>query len=233
MANGNGKKSKRSYRRALGRLPLSCVALLLSGYVWLGATDSAALASEGTEEGIADERSIVDERSLDFVRSQLTNLDLLPLLPTDPSLLDAASDQLSPTELSAPSFSWIRDQLDERYDSRTLIQQWRAYTTPSGISYVDVIVEKDTWEQLSYFRRYSFLVQFGITAQTNRYQLRVFHSGDVVNRSNELAVQDSTFGAASSNSVRLRGAYLCDHQPLPPSGFPQSCESFLNSFVGR
>ena len=47
-------------------------------------------------------------------------------------------------------------------------------------------------EQLSYFRRYGFILQFGTVAQNNQYQLRVFDSNDANNREDELAAQDKT-----------------------------------------
>lgn len=164
--------------------------------------------------------------SLEAVSSNLSNLGQFPLfLPPEEGTLSSADDRLSPTQLSQPSFSWIRDQVSQRLDYTNLVEQWQAYSTNEGFQYVDVVVNDNVWEQLSYFRRYGFILQFGTVAQNNQYQLRVFDSNDANNREDELAAQDNdnpTFNTASS--IRLRGTYFCGIDPqlasLPNPNLP-------------
>ena len=157
------------------------------------------------------------------VRSQLSNLDELPLfLPPTVGTRVAASNQLSPTGISQPSLSWIRDQLGKRYGSDRLVTQWYAYQTNAAfgdsiegsIAYVDVIVDEQIWSLLSYFERYAFIAQFGSVAKQYGHHLRVFHTGDVFNYNDEQS-------SGSRRLVSLRGAYVCSFQQpaltdLPP-----------------
>jgi len=180
--------------------------------------------------------------SLETVSSNLSNLGQFPLfLPPEKGILSSADDRLSPTQLSQPSFSWIRDQVSQRLDYTNLVQQWQAYSTNEGFQYVDVVVNDNVWEQLGYFRRYGFVLQFGTVAQSYQYQLRVFDSNDANNREDELAAQDNdnpTFNTASS--IRLRGTYFCGIDPqlasLPnptvaadrsQNGFPNGLPSYI------
>lgn len=197
-----------------------------------------AIAQDAAQAAVSE--NPIDREALEALRSQLTNLDQLPLLPSNSNSLDADSTRLSSTELSEPSFAWIRDQTEERYYNRTLfvglVERWSAYTN-QGLRYVDVVVDQDAWEQLSYVRRYGFLVQFGTAAQNNRYQLRIFHSGDVINRLDELSAQNSPFGMVAGSAVRLRGAYYCTQQATPvsmpssPPSVPRACGAFLSPLI--
>ena len=201
-----------------------------------------AIAQDAAQAAVSE--NPIDREALEALRSQLTNLDQLPLLPSNSNSLDADSTRLSSTELSAPRFAWIRAQTEDRYYNRTLlvglVERWSAYTN-QGLRYVDVVVDQDAWEQLSYVRRYGFLVQFGTAAQNNRYQRRIFHSGDVSNRLDELSAQNSPFGMVAGSAVRLRGAYYCTQQATPvsmPSSppsvaqtAPRACGAFLSPLI--
>jgi len=153
--------------------------------------------------------------SAEAARSQLTNLDALPLfLPPSVGQLVAASDQLSSTDISKPSLSWIRDQVGKRYGSDRLVTQWHAYrvsfllapSVAGPLDYVDVIVDEQIWGLLSYFERYAFIAQFGTVAKEYGYHLRVFHTGDVFNYSDQQS-------SDSDRLVILRGAHVCSFQP--------------------
>lgn len=146
--------------------------------------------------------------------TQLSDIDRFPLfLPASQGQLVAASSILSLTEISQPSLIWIEDQLGSRYGSDRLVQQWQAYQTADGFQYVDVVVNESIWDLLSYFERYGFILQFGTSAKSYGYNLRVFHSGDVVNRQEAIGLNRVSRSVAS-RSVALRGAYLCDFSDL-------------------
>lgn len=180
---------------------------------------SADIAQVETEN--APQFSLVD------VRSRLFNLETLPLfLSASQGILDSADSQLSSTQLSRPSFAWIRDQVASRYGPTEevpaeIVSQWQAYTTSEGFRYVDVVVNEPSWERLNYLRRYGFVVQFGAVARDYGYHLRIFHTGDAANRKDALSLSinngnNSTVGS----SIRLRGAYFCvpSLEALPTCG---------------
>ena len=151
--------------------------------------------------------------AVEEARSQLTNIDRLPLsIPPETGRLVTSSEQLSPTQMSQPSLTWIREQVGERYGSDRLVVQWRAYQViaPNTFAYVDVIVDEQIWELLSYFERYAFIAQFGAAAKQYGYHLRVFHTGDVFNN------RDAQ-NTGSSRLVALRGAHICGFEAAPIS----------------
>ncbi|MGB3299091.1 MAG: hypothetical protein WBA76_12540 [Phormidesmis sp.] len=157
------------------------------------------------------------DASLIAVEAQLSNLTRFPLfLSADQGRLVAASDRFSLTEISQPSLAWIEDQLGYRYGSDRLVEQWRAYRTVGdngkSLNYVDVIVNQRLWNLLSYYERYSFISQFGISAKSYGYQLRVFNTSDAAN------ARDPR-NAGNAGFVLLRGAYICDFSQVsqPPS----------------
>lgn len=174
--------------------------------------------------------------SLVTVEAQLSDLTRFPLfLPADQGTLMAASDRLSLTQISQPSLVWIQDQLGDRYGSDRLVDQWRAYraTGDNGesINYVDVIVNQRIWDLLSYFERYGFIAQFGTSAKSYGYQLRVFNTSDAANASDPR-------NSGSAGFVLLRGAYICDFSQVsqPPSVGAAAnirCEVTSDTFGGR
>lgn len=203
----NGHINQRRRKRGI----TTAIAATLTVVLIAGSTyQTSAVASENAALGTS--KSIAD------IRSRLTNLEALPLfLPAEKGTLESADDRLSSTQLSRPSFAWIRDQVAVRYASPTIsaeiVNQWQAYTTNEGFQYVDVIVNESHWEQLNYLRQYGFAVQFGEVARSYGYQLRIFHTGDAANRndvlsSEALSVENSN-GNIVGSSVRLRGAYFC------------------------
>ncbi|MGB3292312.1 MAG: hypothetical protein WBB01_04860 [Phormidesmis sp.] len=151
--------------------------------------------------------------SLESVQSQLSDLDRFPLfLPASRGTLVAASNQLSPLQMSQPSLVWIQDQLGDRYGSDRLIGQWQAYQIPNGPNYVDVVVNEPIWNLLNYFERYAFILKFGTAAKDYGYHLRVFHSGDALNSIEIPVGSTATRRPARVNQARfvvLRGAYFC------------------------
>ena len=153
---------------------------------------------------------------LEELRVRLADVQNLPLfLPEEQGKLISASTQLSTTQLSEPTFAWIEDQLNERYgpnkrgQNEAAITQWRVYRTNDGLRYVDVVVDTGLWSQFTYFDRYAFVQQFGTAAIAKGYQLRVFHTDDVDNYIEALALEENGRDRAIARPVFLRGSYFC------------------------
>ncbi|NJM99073.1 MAG: hypothetical protein HC800_19745 [Phormidesmis sp. RL_2_1] len=149
----------------------------------------------------------------------------------------AANSQLSPTALSHPSLLWIQDQLGSRYGSNRLIEQWQAYQTFDGLNYVDVVVNQPIWNLLNYFERYAFILQFGNAARDYGYNLRVFHSGDVINVRNVRGRDNRISRNTAARTITLRGAYLCsfpEGNGLPPTTAAEyACSIVLDESSSR
>lgn len=106
------------------------------------------------------------------------------------------SDEISETGLTPPSLWWTRDQLPPRLGGFRLPQQWYAYRLKdSPIYIVDMFLDSQTWNGLTYIERYSVLNLFGTAAKTFGYNLRIY--------------QGAGFGA------QLAGVYVCDFEHTP------------------
>ncbi|MEA5462249.1 hypothetical protein [Leptothoe sp. PORK10 BA2] len=79
----------------------------------------------------------------------------------------------SPERFTLPSLWWQQQQQGEAINSR-LIDSWRAYDDPAHPRHVDVIVNGQIWPLLSYLEQYAFITQFGESAKSYGYQLRIF-----------------------------------------------------------
>lgn len=171
---------------------------------------------------------------LEALRSRLENIETLPLFLTeDRGNLVSASTQLSLTQLSQPTFAWIEDQLNERYgpnkrgQNEAAITQWRVYRTNDGLQYVDVIVDTGLWAQFTYFDRYAFVRQFGTAAIAKGYQLRVFHTDDVDNYIEALALEENGRDPAIARPVYLRGSYFCVMSNNQTADLSDTCELYV------
>ncbi|MEM7064055.1 MAG: hypothetical protein AAF572_12935 [Cyanobacteria bacterium P01_B01_bin.77] len=88
----------------------------------------------------------------------------------------APSDQ----EFTTPSLWWQQQQQGEAINRR-LIDNWYAYNSQaSPIPHVDVVVNGQIWPLLSYLEQYAFITQFGESAKSYGYQLRVFTGNRLV-----------------------------------------------------
>lgn len=109
-----------------------------------------------------------------------------------------ATDATPSTEaFTIPSLWWQEQQQGEAINGR-LIDSWRAYDdTISPTSYVDVIVNGQIWPVLSYLEQYAFITQFGESAKSYGYQLRIFTGERLVG----LHVCDFTSAAQSNDDT--------------------------------
>lgn len=73
-----------------------------------------------------------------------------------------------------PSLWWQQRQQGEAIKSFRLIDSWRAYEDPMQPHHVDVVVNGQIWPLLSYLQQYAFITQFGESAKSYGYQLRIF-----------------------------------------------------------
>ena len=202
---------KMLFHSAFGPIALGLALVLSSPASGLEKLEAAQRVEASSSDGLLT--SLSSRLSMEEARSQLLDLTRFPLsLPPASGTLSASSDRLSPTEISKPSLTWIQEQVGERYGSDRLVAQWQAYqgNSSDALSYVDVIVDEQIWDLLSYFERYAFIAQFGVAAKQYGYHLRVFHSGDVLN------YRDAQ-NAGSSRPILLRGAHVCGFANVPVS----------------
>ena len=208
MANIS-QSSRRKKRAIASWIAVFCCAITLNGV--------------GSGTGSASGAAVAQTSS---VQSSLADLDRFPLFPALSSepyqgRMVAADSQLSPTEMERPSLSWIEDQIGNRYGSDRLIERWRAYRVLDSqgetLNYVDVIVNEPIWELLNYFERYAFISQFGSSAKSQGYNLRVFHTGD-----EQASLEANGATIKGIRTAILRGAYFCNFQPTSasPEDFP-------------
>ncbi|MBE9076617.1 hypothetical protein IQ241_04785 [Romeria aff. gracilis LEGE 07310] len=150
------------------------------------------LATNATGLAASPSAEATPRQTLSQLRSQLLNVSRLPLDRTLPeaelgeTIVTEAT--LSPIHPTTPSLWWVRDQVGMIWGSDRLVENWIAYAEKDTDlpAYVDVIVNRQIWDLLNYLERYAFINQFGTTAKSYGYSLRVF--------SNE----------------QLSGAYVCD-----------------------
>lgn len=100
----------------------------------------------------------------------------------------------SPVDLTLPSLWWNRDQIIPRWGAYRLVDDWIAFhssttvegTASAGLKVVDVRVDRQYWDRLSDralrldARQYSLLNQWGTTASSFGYQLRLYRAGRIV-----------------------------------------------------
>ncbi|MBE9066288.1 hypothetical protein IQ260_06445 [Leptolyngbya cf. ectocarpi LEGE 11479] len=107
--------------------------------------------------------------------SQINEQQLITDIPATASAA-APSDQ----EFTVPSLWWQQHQQGEAIDRR-LIDNWYAYSDQvSPIPHVDVVVNGQIWPLLNYLEQYAFITQFGESAKSDDYQLRVFTGNRLV-----------------------------------------------------
>ncbi|MEM8610536.1 MAG: hypothetical protein AAGF93_00850 [Cyanobacteria bacterium P01_H01_bin.105] len=99
----------------------------------------------------------------------------------------ATDSNPSPQNFTAPSLWWQQRQVGELVHSDRLIDSWRAYPdtntdndTGTSLAHVDVIVNSQIWRLLNYLERYSLITQFGKSAKSYGYQLRLFADNRLV-----------------------------------------------------
>lgn len=94
--------------------------------------------------------------------------------PVSDSDAIAADSTPSAQNFTVPSLWWQQQQQGDAIHPR-LIESWQAYnTTVSPTNHVDVVVDGQIWPVLSYLEQYTFITQFGESAKSYNYQLRVF-----------------------------------------------------------
>lgn len=94
---------------------------------------------------------------------------------TDDDSAIATDDNPSSEHFTVPSLWWRQQQMiNDR-----LVDSWHAYNNDTSLTaalqpHIDVIVNGQIWPSLSYLERYWLLTQFGESAKTYGYQLRIF-----------------------------------------------------------
>ncbi|HEY9635466.1 MAG TPA: hypothetical protein V6D14_18830 [Coleofasciculaceae cyanobacterium] len=83
------------------------------------------------------------------------------------------ANTISPTQLTTPSFWWIKKQFDDDKEfGNKFIVNWIAYQDEKR---VDLVVNRQIWTILDYIGRYRFVNKFGTAARDFNYDVRVFN----------------------------------------------------------
>lgn len=142
---------------------------LAIGLTYLGLTSAPALAQANFPSSPSYE---------DLVQLPLT---------VDPDEALLASGQvitettISMTSLTPPSLWWQQEQTSTRFGAPQLLNTWIAFSgSPQQPRRIDIVVNPQIWEALTYLERYVLLNQFGTSAKSFGYSLRVFASGRLV-----------------------------------------------------
>ncbi|MEM8604992.1 MAG: hypothetical protein AAGF24_14295 [Cyanobacteria bacterium P01_H01_bin.121] len=104
--------------------------------------------------------------------------------PSWPTVEDGAP---SPIQLTPPSLWWNRDQIISRWGGFRLTQGWFAFRSESTqLNVIDVQVDGQYWRALQNSKQwhlaqqYAVLSQFGTTATSYGYQLRLYQQSTMV-----------------------------------------------------
>lgn len=164
----------------------------------LGLMVSFPLAANAVAIAASPSAEAAPRQTLSQLRAQLLDISSLPLARSLPEAelgeTIVTENTLSPIRPTTPSLWWVRDQVGVLWGSDRLVEDWIAYAEKDSSlpAYIDVIVNRQIWDLLNYLERYAFINQFGTTAKSYGYSLRVF--------SNE----------------QLSGAYICDFSGAQP-----------------
>jgi hypothetical protein len=93
-------------------------------------------------------------------------------LLTDPEALRGrtdviTADSISRQHLTIPSLWWTKEQLPKK-----LVTNWLAYPERK---YIDVIINPQFWNILSYTDRYNLINRYGLAGQRNGFNVRIFN----------------------------------------------------------
>jgi hypothetical protein len=93
-------------------------------------------------------------------------------LLTDPEALKGrtdviTADSISRQRLTIPSLWWTKEQLPKK-----LVLNWLAYPERK---YIDVIINPQFWNILSYTDRYNLISRYGLAGQRNGFNVRIFN----------------------------------------------------------
>ena len=140
----------------------------------------------------------------------------------------ATNSNPSPRYFTAPSLWWQQRQVGRLVRSDRLIESWRAYPNTgadadididhASLAHVDVVVNNQIWQLLNYLERYSLINQFGESAKSYGYQLRLFTDNRLV------GLQVCDFSNTASNPSNSSTT------TVPSGAAPLSCAIELNYF---
>ncbi len=121
-------------------------------------------------------------------RVQVLDLALIPLdmSPSEDAIalgLAVTDETLSATDMTTPSLWWQQDKASEigPLNGRSMVTGWVAHARPNDRQHhIDVAVNGQIWNILNYLEQYAFVTQFGQSAKTYGYHLRVFNGNRLV-----------------------------------------------------
>ncbi|MEM9164823.1 MAG: hypothetical protein AAGC54_17370, partial [Cyanobacteria bacterium P01_F01_bin.4] len=115
------------------------------------------------------------------VQSVMLDLQQIPI-DMDPSATEISAGvavteaTTSDTDFTRPSLWWQHDQSSLFVETDQLISGWVAYRRDSidALHHIDLELNRRLWNSLNYIEQYALITQFGQTAKSYGYQLRLF-----------------------------------------------------------
>lgn len=190
-------------------LPVGIILLIFSGIFnngWLGSPDIAMAQTVSTSgaEDVTPGKTVSPSPAL-----EASTLDQNTAVATESTI---SQDGLTP-----PSLWWTQDQFGGQ-----LLETWS--TRPGNARVpdrVDLVINEQIWDGLTYLERYAFVNQFGTAASDFGYNTRV-----VTNQGNRLAAYTCTFDRQLTTGEPYQ---VAAQSALPTPAIPLTCEIELDS----
>ncbi|MFE4107751.1 hypothetical protein [Almyronema epifaneia] len=127
----------------------------------------------------------IDEANPNLTTAYEALLQLPLTLDPDEALLESGEaiteNTISMTSLTPPSLWWQQEQTSTSLGAPQLLNTWVAFRgSPQQPRRIDLVVNAQIWEALSYLEHYVLVNQFGTSAKSFGYNLRVFAGRNLV-----------------------------------------------------
>ncbi|MEM9905732.1 MAG: hypothetical protein AAF921_11990 [Cyanobacteria bacterium P01_D01_bin.44] len=206
--------SRTHITRIFSRQRLAAIALALAGFALGG---RSAQANEARQpEAVPQAGALPIPSTLAQVQSVILDLQQIPvdMTPSAPEIeagVAVTEDTTSETDFTHPSLWWQHAQSSLFVETDQLISGWVAYRRDGldALHHIDLDLNRRLWNSLNYIEQYALITQFGQTAKSYGYQLRLF------------------------TGENLAGAYVCNFNPTVEAASvdPSNTDS-INKQVG-
>lgn len=185
---------------------------LILGLTTIGCVLRPALAED---EVVAASPNTQSALTLQEIEALLMDVEQIPQVPESKNLAEGnpeatplvTDDSLSVFRATTPSLWWQERQTGNWIGTSRLVTSWAAYDqiggqTGESLSHIDLNINGQIWNLLNYLEQYAMIHQFGQTAKSFGYQLRLF------------------------NGNTLAGGYICNFSGITEQSFTR--EATLN-----